>query len=268
MKFTKIDDQGKSAGSMDAPNQFSEAYRPDLIHRAVVALQSAKRQKYGASPDAGKRSSSELSKRRRKYRGCYGKGIGRVNRKIHSRRGSQMHWVGAFSPQTVGGRRAHAPKSEKDLVKQINNKENRKAIRSAMAATVISDLVKKRGHTVPDQYPVAVADSFEQLKKTDDVSAVLHALGYGPDLARCLIKKVRAGRGTMRGRKYKRKKGLLIVVSQACPAISAARNIPGVDILPVNALNAELLAPGALPGRLAIWTESALKKIKEDNLFQ
>src|SRR3989344_2751925 len=93
----------------DLPVQFNEEYRPDLIKRAVHALMSAARQKYGAHPDAGMRHSSKLSKRRRNYRGCYGLGISRVNRKILSRRGTRFNWVGAFSPQTVGGRRSHPP---------------------------------------------------------------------------------------------------------------------------------------------------------------
>ena len=43
--------------------------------------------------------------------------------------------------------------------------------------------------------------------------------------------------------------------------IYAARNLPGVDIVEVNNLNVELLAPGAHPGRLTIWTKSAILKL-------
>ena len=48
-----------------------------------------------------------------------------------------MNWVGAFAPGTVGGRRAHPPKSEKIWSKKINKKENAKAIRSAISATLL-----------------------------------------------------------------------------------------------------------------------------------
>jgi large subunit ribosomal protein L4e len=43
----------------------------------------------------------------------------------------------------------------------------------------------------------------------------------------------------------------------------AARNLPGVEICSVAGLNAELLAPGAHPGRLVIWSESAFEEIDE-----
>src|SRR3989338_9685068 len=134
----------KKSGDKELPGQFQEEYRPDLIRRAVHVLQTAARQPYGSHPDAGKRHSSRISKRRRNYRGCYGLGISRVNRKIHSRRGTRMFWVGTFSPQTVGGRRSHPPKAEKVLEQKINKKENQKAIRSALAATVNKVIVCKR----------------------------------------------------------------------------------------------------------------------------
>ncbi len=118
MKINVIDATNANKGSIDLPSQFSEEIRPDLIVRAVVSERSASRQAYGASPEAGLRHSSKLSKRRRKYRGSYGFGISRVNRKIHTRRGTRFHWVGAFSPQTRGGRRAHAPKAMKNFVKK------------------------------------------------------------------------------------------------------------------------------------------------------
>ncbi len=267
MKLAIIDAQNKKAGEKELPRQFGEAYRPDLIKRAVLALQSAARQKYGTSPEAGLRHSSKLSKRRRKYRGCYGFGISRVNRKIHSRRGTRMFWVGTFSPQTRGGMRAHPPKAEKILVEKINKKENRKAIRSAMAASIDKELVAQRGHRIPDAYPFIITSSFEDLAKTADVTKALETLGFKPELERSLLKKIRAGVGTMRGRKYQRKKGILIVVSGDCPLLKSANNIAGVNIVAVNALNAELLAPGALPGRVTLWTEKAVQTVDENKLF-
>ena len=259
--------QKQKTKDAELPSQFTESFRPDLIKRAVHALQSSTRQKYGASPDAGMRHSSKLSKRRRKYRGCYGFGISRVNRKILSRRGTRMFWVGTFSPQTRGGRRSHPPKSEKNLVKDINKKENRRAIRSAMAATLNKALVEQRGHKLPAEYPFIIDNSIEKVAKTAEFKKVLETLGFKDELSRSLIKKVRAGLGTMRGRKYKRKKGILVVVSADCPLLKAAQNVPGVDVAKVNAINAELLAPGALAGRVTLWTDKAVATVKKDNLF-
>lgn len=267
MKIPTYSIQKQRKNEVELPLQFQEAYRPDLIKRSVHALQSAARQAYGASSEAGFRHSSRVSKRRRDYRGCYGFGVSRVNRKVLSRRGTRMFWVGAFSPQTVGGRRAHPPKQIKLVERLINTKENRKAIRSAMAATVNKDIVTKRGHSIPIEYPFVLDSSIEQLQKTKDVESALIKLGFETELKQSLVKKIRAGLATMRGRKYKQRKGLLIVLSGDCPLVKAAKNVPGVDVVTARELNAEVLAPGALPGRLTLWTESALELIQKEKLF-
>ena len=110
MKVDILNISKNKVGEINLPIQFEEDIREDLVKRAALALQSRRKQHYGAMPEAGKRSSSTISKRRRKYRGSYGLGISRTPRKILSRRGARMFWVGAFSPNTVGGRRAHPPK--------------------------------------------------------------------------------------------------------------------------------------------------------------
>lgn len=267
MKLAILNQEKNKKGEKVLPRQFSEPYRPDLIRRAVLALQSAARQRYGASPEAGLRHSSKLSKRRRKYRGCYGFGISRVNRKILSRRGMRMFWVGAFSPQTVGGRRSHPPKAEKILTQKINCKENQKAIRSAIAATILKEVVKSRGHKVPNDYPFVLSSEVEKISKTKEVKQMLKTLGLNEELSRSLIKKVRAGFGKIRGRKYRKRKGILFVVSDNCPLIKAAQNVPGTEAAVVKTLNAELLAPGAMPGRITLWTEKALERLEKEKLF-
>ncbi|MBI2135082.1 50S ribosomal protein L4 [Candidatus Woesearchaeota archaeon] len=256
------------AGEISLPSQFREDIRPDLIKRAVLALQSARRQKYGSHPEAGKRYSSTLSKRRRRYRGSYGFGISRTPRKILSRRGRRLFWVGAFAPNTVGGRRAHPPKSEKVLEKKINKKEKRKAIRSAISATVMSGIVRERGHIVPEAYPFVLDKKFEGLEKTKDVAEALKKLGLEKELARASVKSIRAGKGKSRGRKYVTKKGPLIVVAGDSKILKAAANIPGVEIVNVKELNAELLAPGAMPGRLTLWTRPAIEVLEKERLFR
>jgi large subunit ribosomal protein L4e len=74
---------------------------------------------------------------------------------------------------------------------------------------------------------------------------------------------IRAGRGKMRGRKYKTPKGPLVVVGEDKGISLGARNHVGVDVVVVNNLNAELLAPGTHPGRLTIYTKSAVEKLGE-----
>ncbi|MBW2963779.1 50S ribosomal protein L4 [Candidatus Woesearchaeota archaeon] len=267
MKLTIVDLEKKKAGEKELPSQFNEEIRPDLIKRAVLTLQSSNRQKYGTDPRAGKKASALLSKRRRKYRGMYGHGISRTPRKIMSRRGTQLNWEGAFAPNTVGGRQAHPPKAEKNWERKINKKERRKAIRSAMAATLIKDLVKERGHWVPEDYPFIIDSKVEDLDKTKKVKDLLGKLGFEKELERGTKKKVRAGKGKLRGRKYKKKTSILIVVSKDCKLLRAGKNIPGIDIIKVNELNAEKLAPGAAAGRATLWSADSIEKLNKDKLF-
>ena len=152
MKLSIIDKTNAQKGKKELPAQFNEAVRPDIILRAVLSIQSNKRQKYGAFSEAGKRPSAKLSRRRRDYRGSYGIGISRVPRKILSRRGTRMNWAGAFAPGMVGGRRAHPPKADKEWSQKINKKERRKAIRSAMSATMNKELISLRGQLMPENY--------------------------------------------------------------------------------------------------------------------
>ncbi len=267
MKVDVVSLKGEIKGSKVLPPQFSELVRPDLIKRAVQAIQSHKRQAYGADPRAGVKYSADLPRRRRKYKTPYGRGVSRVPRKTLSSRGTQFYWVGAFAPGTVGGRRAHPPKAEKVVWKKINKKERKKAIRSALAATFVKDLVLKRGHRVPDSFPFILSDDAEKIGKTKEFSSVLLSLGFKDELKRSSVKKIRPGKGTMRGRPYKKAKGILLVVGNECPALKSFKNIPGADVVEVSELNAELLAPGCHPGRLTLFTESAIDKLNKEGLF-
>jgi len=67
----------------------------------------------------------------------------------------------------------------------------------------------------------------------------------------------------MRGRGKKIGRGPLIVISEDKGITKAARNLPGVDITVIRNINAELLAPGAHPGRLVIWAKSAFTAIDQ-----
>lgn len=266
MKVNIVSIENARLGEMDMPSQFDEEIRPDLIKRAVLAVQS-KRKRYGAEPMAGKKASAEISRRRRNYKGAYGHGISRVPRKILSRRGTRMNWVGAFAPGTVGGRRAHPPKAGKNWGQKINKKEKTKAIRSALAATINPELVKQRGHLLPEAYPLVLEDKFEGIDKTKRVKEVIQKLGLGDELKRVSAKSIRAGKGKTRGRKYRSKRGFLIVVSKECKLKEAAKNILGSEVESVNSLNAEILAPGALPGRLTIFTKGAIERLEKERLF-
>lgn len=268
MKLNIFDVSKNKVGEINLPPQFEEDFRPDLIKRAVLSIQSHKRQVYAAKKEAGKRASAKLSRRRKDYRGSYGFGISRVPRKILTRRGTRMNWVGAFAPGTVGGRRAHPPKTEKVWWRKMNAKEMAKAVRSAIAATLLKEVVIERGHIIPEGYPFVLDDKFESIGKTKEALDTFKKLGLDGDLLRAKGKKVRAGRGKLRGRKYKKKKGPLIVVSRVGNLSKAAANIPGIEVVDVKSLNAELLAPGAKAGRLALWTSAAIGTLEKEGLFR
>ena len=266
MKVDILNLEGNKTGTIDLPKQFNEEYRPDLIKKAVLVIQSNNRQPYGASTRAGKDYSAKLSRRRRKYKTPYGRGGSRMPRKTIWHRGTQFGWVGALAPGTIGGRRAHPPKAEKIWEKKLNIKERRKAIRSAITATLDKALIKKRGHLY-DLTPLIIEDKFSNLEKTKDVLLILKKIGLEKELKRIEKKKVRAGKGKNRGRKYKIKKGPLIVVADKCNLEQSSVNLQGFDIVRVNKLNTELLAPGTDAGRLVIWTNKSIERLEKEKLF-
>ncbi len=267
MKLKIFTKEGTEKGSMELPVQFNETPRKDLVKRAVLAIQAANRTPYGAFPEAGKRYSAFVSKRRRDYKGTYGIGQSRTPRKALSRNGTRFNWVGAFAPQTVGGRQSHPPKASKVWNQKINTQENRKAIRSALAATLVVELVKARGHKVPSSYPFILSDEFNSIKKTGDLKKALLTLGFKDELERASVVKVRAGKGKARGRKYKTRKGILFVLASESDLSKSARNLAGADVSLIENINVELLAPGTELGRMTLFTESAIKKLSENELF-
>ncbi|MFH1210910.1 MAG: 50S ribosomal protein L4 [archaeon] len=266
MKADIIDLEGRKTKTIELPKQFEEEYREDLIRKAVQVIQSHNVQPYGSKPQAGKRASAVVSRRRRDYRGSYGHGISRVPRKVMTKRGRNLFWVGAFAPGTTGGRRAHPPKATKEWELKINVKERRKAIRSAIAATANKEMVQKRGHRFKEA-PIIITNDIENVKKTKELKAIMEKIGLKEELERIYERKIRAGKGKNRGRRYKTKKGPLIVVGGRCELEHSGRNIPGIDIVEARALNAEILAPGTHAGRLTIYTEKAIEQMNKESLF-
>jgi large subunit ribosomal protein L4e len=238
--------EGGVAKDIDLPEIFSEEYRPDLIKKAVMALQSTRRQPHGTYPFAGICSSA--------VGWGSGRGASHVPRLKNGSRAAKV-------PQAKGGREAHPPKVEKVLIKEINQKEKQKAFRSAVAASINPDLVRGRGHLFEGAVPVVFEDKFEAISKTAEVITALTTAGIYNDVIRAKeSRKVRAGKGKLRGRRFKQRKSLLIVTADK--PLLAARNLSGVDAVTVDQLNVEHLAPGMLAGRLTVWTESALTRLE------
>lgn len=249
MKANVIDISGNTVGQVELPAVFEEEYRPDLIKRAVLSAQANRLQPYGPHFYAGMNTSARSW--------GPGHGVSRVPRVVNGRRAAGI-------PMAKGGRRSHAPQPNADRTEKINIKERRKAIRSAIAATASKEVVTERGHIFERELPVVAQSAIEGLTKTADVRKFLVAAGLWNDVERAKEgHNIRAGRGKMRGRKYKNRKSLLIVVAEDKGLGRAARNLPGVDFITVEGLNAELLAPGTAAGRLTVWTEGSIQKLNE-----
>jgi large subunit ribosomal protein L4e len=233
---------------IDLPKVFETPYRPDIIKKSFEVIHSNQRQPYGSDPLAGTRHAvASVGK---------GRGMSRVPRLTQGQ-------SAALAPNVVSGRRAHPPKVERDWKEKMNKKENRLARNSALAATATKEIVTKRGHRFDDKVtlPIVIDDDFENLKKTKEVVEVLEKIGIDSDILRSANgKHVRAGKGKMRGRRYRVPKSLLIVsVKEGLEKSSV--NLSGVDITKPQHLNIEHLAPGGIAGRLTVFTKSALTKL-------
>lgn len=255
MKTNVYSLQGKKAGTMELPPVMDEDIRPDLIKRAVLSSQTARYQPQGRDIFAGKRTSAKSV--------GPGKGVSRVPRVKGS--GYSAGGKGAFIPHAVGGRITHPPRTEKRIIKKINAKERRKATKSAIAATGLKELVEKRGHLISriPEIPVIVEDGLEGLKSSKEVKDFFSKLGLSEDVERAEITKIRAGKGTLRGRKYRKKKSVLIVISEDKGLSTGSGNFQGVDVVKADNLGVEHLAPGTHYGRLTVYTKSAIKILSE-----
>ena len=243
---------GEVAGTVEVPEAFATPYRPDIIKKAVLAAAANGRQPYGPGARSGMRHAVSFR----------GKGTG-------SARNQRIHGLGKAgeSPNNVSGRRAHPPVPERIWAQKVNKKEAKIARASALAATGCADCVKARGHKFDDSvsFPIVIEDTLKDVKETSKVIELLEKIGIGSDLDRAKDgRKIRAGRGTMRNRKYRTPVSVLIVVAddeRGSAIFKSAANIPGVTVEEVKTLNTSILAPGGDAGRLTVYTKAAIDAI-------
>jgi len=250
------------------PDSFSSEIRSDLVKLAVASARANRRQAYGSNAHVGKRKPMAGMKHSVEWWGK-GRGVSRIMRRTGQRRGAQ-------NPHTLGGRRAHGPKVEKDWSRKLNRNERRLARNSALAATTNIEMVSGRGHRFAEEIsslPIVLGDYSENGEKIDieafnlnggtrKVNAIFEALGLGDDLRRARDgRKIRAGKATMRGRVHKTPKSVLLVVASKDGLAKAARNLPGVDVVAAKDLSAEHLAPGGDLGRLTVFTKAAVEAL-------
>ncbi|MCL2148040.1 MAG: 50S ribosomal protein L4 [Methanomassiliicoccaceae archaeon] len=242
--------KGEVSGTVDVPEVFSSEYRPDIIKKAILAAAANKRQPYGPAERSGMRHSVSTWGK--------GRGVSRVQRVKDGRRATE-------SPNNVSGRRAHPPRPERKWEQKVNKKELKLARFSAVAATGCADCVRERGHQFDDSvsFPIVIDDDFQEIATTSEISDVFDSIGIGYDVERAKDgRKIRAGRGKMRNRRYRTPRSILVVVTDRdAPVSKGAKNLPGVEVESVGSLSASILAPGGDAGRLTVYTRSALAEI-------
>ncbi|MFP3190405.1 MAG: 50S ribosomal protein L4 [Thermoproteota archaeon] len=239
------------------PKPFLFSYRYDLIKRAFLTEEQNKKQPKGVDPLAGKRTSAESW--------GVGYGIARVPRVKGG--GTPRANQGAFAPNTVGGYNPTAPKPNKVIKEKMNKKEKRLALFSAIAATTNLDFIRRRGHIITNdniKLPIVLSEKACELNKMKDLIPFLKNVGIFDDIEKVKESiKIRAGKGKMRGRKYKERKSFLLVCYGEEPIKNAVKNLPGVDVSDVRNLSVSKLAPGGHPGRLTLWTYKAFKYLAD-----
>jgi large subunit ribosomal protein L4e len=239
---------GKAVSELSLAPVFAAVLRRDIITKAVVAQQSHRFQAQGRNPMAGKRTTAESF--------GVGRGISRVPRVGGH---GPLSGTAAFAPGTMGGRMAFPPVTSKRTAKSMNRKERRVALDSAIAATGSKDLVRLRGHKFDEdiELPLVVTDEVEKFVKSSAAKTFLSAIGVWDDIDR--VKKSKK----IRGKNRKHSVGPLLVVSEYQGAQRAFENFEGVEVVRIKDLSVEALAPGTHPGRLVIWTESAIKTLSD-----
>ncbi|KJP88837.1 hypothetical protein AK88_01527 [Plasmodium fragile] len=241
-------------GEVEIPIVFQTPIRSDLVQEVFKNVSKNRRHPYAVKLEAGYETSAESW------------GTGRAVARIPRVPGGGTHRAGqgAFGNMCRGGGMFNPTKIWRRWGRKVNLKEKRYAVCSSIAASGVTSLVLARGHRISNmkEVPLVVSDDMESISKTKEALKFLITLGLKEEVNRLVkSKKIRAGKGKMRNRKYRMRNGPLIIYNKDSGVKKAFRNIPGVDLCKVTKLNLLKLAPGGSVGRLCIWSESAFKKL-------
>lgn len=252
------DNENEVVTQIALPGVFTAPIRPDVVQFVHTNMNKNKIQAHGVSRRAGHQTSAESW--------GTGRAVSRIPRVQGG--GTQRSGQGAFGNMCRSGRMFSPIRIWRKWHRKINVNQRRYAVASALAASSVPALVMARGHRIEKlvEVPLVIDNGVETLQKTSQAVKVLERFGIADDLERCSSsKKVRAGKGKMRNRRYVMRRGPLIVFDQGNGIQQAFRNIPGVDMCQVDRLNLLQLAPGGHVGRLIIWTRAAFEKL--DTIF-
>lgn len=253
--------EGKQTSEMDAGGVFSMPVRFEIINRCFLAEKSLLRHPYGTDYFAGKRTSAHYHGERGIRHSMMNKEMARL-RRIHGT--GYLHMTARFSPQAIKGRAAHPPKPEKIWRLKVNKREKILGLVSSLSAASNRAFISNHGYLLPQNFPsfpIIVEDTLQEIKTAKQLKSILTAFGLKDEMERVSYKKIRAGKGKSRGRRYKKKTGPLIVVKEDKGISKAANNLPGFGFSVANKLDVSMLAPGGQPGRLIIISKSAAEEL-------
>merc|ERR1712000_146432 len=251
--------EGNRTGQVSLPAVLVAPIRSDVVQFVHTNLNKNNRQAYAVSTKAGHQTSAESW------------GTGRAVARIPRVPGGGTHRAGqgAFGNMCRGGRMFAPTKVWRRWHRRVNLQQKRMAVCSALAASALPALVMAPGHAINQvpEVPLVVAnDAFTGMEKTRTAVALLKALNAYDDVQKTKdSRKIRAGKGKRRNRRYVQHVGPLVIFDEAGPLTRAFRNIPGVDMCQVSRLNLLQLAPGGHLGRFIIWTQGAFAKL--DSIF-
>jgi len=260
MKTKIYTTEGSEGKEITLPSCFGANVREDLISKVLES--KVRKQPYAPNPVAGSQHSASglVNRRRHVWKSSYGRGISRVPRKILSIKGSQFNWVAASTPNARGGRRAHPPKVVAMLGQsKINKKEATLALISAISASINKKYIEEKYETLEkvERLPIVVESKLTQMKVKELLVALKKILGEKLSSVAFKEKTVRAGKGKLRGRKYKSNAGMLLVTSDE-EKVKTGK----IEIVKVGKLGVWDLAKGG-EGRLTLYTEGAIKQLGE-----
>lgn len=249
-----FNDQGDVSTQITLPAVFKAPIRPDVVNFVHTNMAKNSRQPYAVHRHAGHQTSAESW------------GTGRAVARIPRVRGGGTHrsGQGAFGNMCRGGRMFAPTKTWRRWHRPINQNQRRYAVCSALAASALPPLVLARGHKIDNipEVPVVCTNAIESLTKTKAAVQLLKKLNAYNDVQKCQdSKKIRAGKGKMRNRRYIMRRGPLVIYNEDHGIKQAFRNLPGVELLSVDRLNLLKLCPGGHLGRFCIWSEGAFKKL-------
>lgn len=251
--------EGAKRETVKLPTVFTTPIRPDLVNKVFCNTKNNRRQAHAVSKYAGKQSSAESW------------GTGRAVARIPRVAGGGTHRAGqgAFGNMCRGGRRFAPSKVWRRWHRMSNLSARRYAVASAVSASAVPALVMARGHRISQVHEVPlVIDNkiIDSIDKTKNAVALMKSIGAYEDVQKVKdTVQTRAGKGKARNRRFKKRRGPLIVFNEKTALNKAFRGLPGVELVPVTALNILQLAPGGHVGRFIIWTKDAFQQL--DNVF-